>query len=280
MKLDTNVILFNAAGIGVLVTSLGYMAHSSMTTEAVPRCSKVYPAGQQFALEDQHGKRLSAISFQAVAGVREWGVIQNARVVAGSGDTHAPKSLLEVSFAPTNNEEKPDQNGVGFLWKVGAIQSAASVCLSYGVQFPDDFDFKQGGYLPGLFLAADLDHLSETQPPEGFQARMGWMSGGDLATEVRSSVTQSVWQGAKRPTRLQPGKWMMIEQEIRINTAGAADGLLRVWVNGKLALENTGMAYTAPSIRNFTGVLSEIGYAGSKGDPIKVRLSPYVVQWQ
>ena len=45
MKLpNLQTVLFNGAGVAILVTVAGYMANAFFTTEQIPRCSQRYPA--------------------------------------------------------------------------------------------------------------------------------------------------------------------------------------------------------------------------------------------
>ncbi len=40
---------------------------------------------------------------------------------------------------------------------------------------------------------------------------------------------------------LEPGRWHLIEQEIKLNHPERADGQLRAWVDGRLVYENTAL---------------------------------------
>jgi hypothetical protein len=49
---------------------------------------------------------------------------------------------------------------------------------------------------------------------------------------------QWVWTG-KNPALLAQNRWYCIEQELRLNTPGQEDGVLRVWLDGSLVFEKT-----------------------------------------
>jgi hypothetical protein len=71
-----------------------------------------------------------------------------------------------------------------------------------------------------------------------------------------------------------------VEQEIALNSKGAGDGILRLWIDGKLRIENRSLALKSDSSPGFSGVVADIGYAHSAGDPVTLKVSPFVVQWQ
>jgi hypothetical protein len=49
------------------------------------------------------------------------------------------------------------------------------------------------------------------------------------------------WIGKGDAGLAELGKWMCIEGELKVNTPGVRDGLLRTWVNGRLAFEKKGV---------------------------------------
>lgn len=278
-KLSLNTIAFNLAGAAVLLTVSGYVVLSFFKSGTVDRCSMRFPAGQQFAFDsDDHGTPLTPIELQARAGLREWGILQNAKILAAP-DAPGGK-VLEVSLAKTENEDRMDENGIGFVWPVTNMQSAESACLTYSVFLPEGFEFKASGYLPGLYGARDVADIDAEQPGEGFAARVSWAQAGDVGLEVRSPSTQGYWQGTKMISRWPLGRWLLIEQEVKLNTPGVDDGILRMWVDGALKVENLGANLRAAPESRLTGVISDIGYARSASDPAAIKLSPFIVQWQ
>ena len=65
MRLDRNTILFNVAGVGILLVVVGYMANSFLASETVEVCRARYGDGEQFALRGAGGKKLTNIELQA-----------------------------------------------------------------------------------------------------------------------------------------------------------------------------------------------------------------------
>ena len=279
MPKNFNSIIFNLAGVAVMLTAGGYMVMSFLLTPRVEVCTKRYAPGQQFVYDSIKGKPLTPIDLQARSGSREWGLLQNAKIV--KGDDGAPGSILEVSLAATGNEDKIDQNGVGFIWPVSDLAKASAGCLSYSAYLPAKFDFKDAGFLPGLYGAADVTQIDEIKPEAAFVARMGWATGGDLGVELRLPGEQGgYWQGASRRTTWGTGRWVRVEQEVKLNTQGSQDGLLRVWIDGYLTIDKAGIDYRRGSDAVFSGIVSDIGYQHSASTVAALRLSPFTIQWQ
>lgn len=273
-----NSIVFNLAGGAVLLIVGGYMIASFFKSGIVQQCSMRYPAGQQFALDAEQGRPLTPIELQARAGLREWGILQNTKILPSDGV--AGGNALNVLLATTGNEDRVDENGIGFVWPVAAMAGAQSACLSYSVYLPDGFEFKTAGILPGLYGGSDVVDIDSQQPGSGFATRVGWAPGGDVGVEVRSPSTQGYWQGAATVTTWSTGRWLAIEQEVKLNTPGQDDGIVRMWANGRLVVQNLGVNLRTQDQTTLTGVVSDIGYARGKGEPAIIRVSPFIVQWQ
>jgi hypothetical protein len=59
-----------------------------------------------------------------------------------------------------------------------------------------------------------------------------------------SNTYGSTWGWNEGPTgMLEKNRWYSIEQYVRLNTPGKNDGVLRAWVDGKLAFERTDLRY-------------------------------------
>jgi hypothetical protein len=273
-----NSILFNLSGVGVLLTVAGYAIYSYVTTPEVVRCTARYPSGQQLALNGLHGIPLSPGELQGRSGSREWGLLKNAKITNNHGG-HAG-SVMEVTLASTDNEEKIHQNGVGYVWPLSEITKVQSACLSYSVLVPASFAFKEYGWLPGLFGAADANQIDEPLHPEdAFAARMGWASQGEVGVDLRSPAG-NYWNGGDRVHKWPTGKWVGIEQEVQLNAPGQENGELRVWIDGKLTLNKSNLVFRKTAGQGLTGVIADVAYATTPSDVATVLLSPFMVQWQ
>lgn len=281
-KPTLNSILFNAAGIGILISTFSYLGYSFFVTEKIPRCSSRYLSPTQFDFSAENGKPMTPLELQARGGTSEWGVLQNANIVAGSGG--APDRILKVALAPTNNEDKVDQNGVSFVWNVDNLNNATSSCLSYKVFIPADFSFPEPGYLPGVFgigpQAPEPEEGEQAKPSEGFQVRIAWAAKGDVGVEVRSAKSEGTWLFASRTTLWPVDRWVDVEQEVVLNTPGVEDGKVRTWIDGSLVIDYDQAYFRGVQETLRSGVLAEIGYARSASDPKTLQISPFRIGWQ
>jgi hypothetical protein len=277
-NMNSGAVLFNLSGAAVLITVVGYMGYAFFRTEEIATCATRYPAGKQFAFDSQAGQLLTPIELQGRAGSREWGILQNTRIVESAGSLKS--ASLQVNLAPTGDDDNANRNGVGFTWPSSELAKATSACLSYNVLLPPKFAFAEPGYLPGLYAVSDVAELDSQTPSEGFAARVGWAQGGDVGVEVRAPGTANAWQGASTNEPWPLGRWVPVQQEITLNSAGAENGTLRLWVDGKLRLENQAVVFKSNSLPGLSGVVADIGYSRAASIPDAIQVSPFVVQWQ
>lgn len=271
---NRNAVLFNAGGAALVVFLGGYMVRNFFASETALSCSTRYPAGLQFALDDKSGAPLTPISLQSRAGFREWGLLGNAVVETTRGQSWG--ASLVVKLAPTNNAERPDQNGVGFVWPVPALKAAQSACLSYHVLLPADVDTTTPGHLPGLVAEAKAADGSEAA---GFAARMAWSRSGDVGVDFSQLKTSeqltSTW-GTIWPR----DRWVRVEQEINLGDASRLNGAVSVWIDGKLEVDSAELNLPTGTSVAFSGVVGDIGYARRPTKYAAVKVSPFVVQWR
>lgn len=273
-----NSIMFNVAGGAVLLTVSAYMLSSFFLQPAIVPCAGRYPAGFQLTFDGAGGKPMTPIDLQARSGSREWGLLQNASVVPG--DRGSTDSVLDVKLAPTDAESGTSENGVGFTWQPNEIAKAQSACLSYRVFLPADFAFKERGMLPGLFGAADVSQIDELEPADSFAVRVAWGQAGDAGMDVRIPSSSGFWETPPRKTNWPLGRWVTVEQELKLNTPGADDGAMRLWIDGALTIDRGGMPLRNSAQSVLSGVVADIGYARTLSAPVHVRVSPFVLQWQ
>lgn len=279
-----NSVLFNVAGVGLVVFLGGYMIQSALHTETVARCSARYGNGQQFSLQNVDGKVMTPIEMQARLPSREWGLLTHARVVPA-----ADKSpFLQVAIGMPagqeqgqDGEERPQgvQDGVGFLWRPHNIGNSRSACLTYRVYLSKDFPFSGRGTLPGLYSVKEDTDVDATQPQQGFVSRLAWDSGGGMGLSLKTPSAAGMWLPA-RGTLWPAGRWVTVEQETVLNTPKMANGVMRVWIDGQLKIEHTQLELGAADGMGMSGVLADIGAADQGQAPARVTLTPFVVQAQ
>jgi len=274
-----NATIFNITGVAVLIFVGGYITAGAFSNETLAPCSSRYPAGQQFALAGPTGQPLDPGQMQARLGWRQWGLLQNAKVVPVAN--RPGEHVLRVQLKPVEDESRaPARNGVGFFWPLNGMQTSTSACLSYLVHLPNDFKFNALGYLPGL--AGDESGLDVTdrRQPASFAARVGWSGDGNVGTEVLTPDSRRTWRIGKRSKNWPRGRWVRVEQEVVLNRPGKADGSVRIWIDGELRYEAGDLMYRADAARGFAGVAGEIGYADAGKSDGVVHISPPRVQWQ
>lgn len=282
-----NAIIFNAAGLGLVVFLAGYMLNSALRTEEVVRCSMRYGDGHQFSLQNSEGEVLSPMELQARVPTREWGLLEKARVV----ETPDKKALfLQVALGPVvqdgaaaqeedaEAENKP-QDGVGFVWQPQNLSGARAGCLSYRLFMSKDIDFGKPGTLPGLYALDETAKLDAQELDAGFISKLGWEKGGVAGVTLRTPQTAGMWIEA-RDRKWPANSWVSIEQEVALNTPGKEDGLMRVWIDGQLTIEHKRLNLGANESSMLAGVVSDVGYKEAAAQPARLTLSPFVVQRQ
>jgi hypothetical protein len=173
---------------------------------------------------------------------------------------------------------------------ISDAQPAQAACLSYQVMLPKDFEFGNGGLLPGLF-GGD----TAAPPKDGrdivltsFGTHVSWTQDGGLGLRVVTEGGEITVQplGVNQPLIMGLGRWVSIDQEVVLNSDGIADGLLRVWVDGQLKLEQSNMPWRLSDAGRFRGVDVRAHFSGGNLTPAKsptttsLRLSPIDVRWQ
>lgn len=266
-----------AAVVGLFV--IGYVAYSWLRTEAEAPCGTRYPAATRFSLQTREGKPLSAIELQARAGLRDFGVVDNAAVVHVEGGP-APEAL-EVrlrKLPPGADADAIARNGIEFHWAPPGMAHAAATCLSYSVWLPDKFAFGTGGFLPGVFgKGAKLEPDAADRALSVFPR---WdESGKPMLTAVLEGgeIRRISGKVAALPTE----RWFKIEQEVVLNEPGKADGRIRLWVNGVLALEDLHVPLRRSDDAVLSGVLASIGYQRAPDlSTGMLRVSPFEIAWR
>jgi hypothetical protein len=105
--------------------------------------------------------------------------------------------------------------------------------LRYFVRFPDDFQFAKGGKLPGLYGGAANAGGKIPDGTDGFSTRFMWRAQGD--GEVYAYLPSSEDHGTslgRGSWSFPTGRWVSIEQAVRLNYPDEDDGTVTVWLDG------------------------------------------------
>ncbi|MDG4576623.1 MAG: hypothetical protein P9C36_12535 [Defluviicoccus sp.] len=163
--------------------------------------------------------------------------------------------------------------GAQFYAPLLAGSEATAACLGYRVRFEDGFAFARGGKLPGLFGSegAPVTTASGCRPVHdqaGFSARLMWRSGGrgevyaytqNKTARCGESLGRGNWTYATGP-------WIAIEEEVILNTPGHDDGRVRVWIDGRLVLDQGGLVYRSGPAVHIQGLFFSTFFGGKKPD--------------
>jgi len=153
--------------------------------------------------------------------------------------------------------------GAGFLWAAG--QAPEARCVSYQLRFSEGFDFALGGKLPGLAGGEAPRGCNAADLSRGFSARLMWRPLGegelylyalDRAARCGDSIGRGAW-------RFAPMQWAEIAQEVILNRPGEANGVVRIWVNGRRVVERTNLVLREDPAIRISGVLFSTFFGGN-----------------
>ncbi len=270
----------NAVGGIALLIIGGYAAFEVSKSRDAKPCSSRFPSATEMSLQKANGVALSPAELQARAGVAERGMIEKASVRKGDG---GPTALaLDVRVGGP----KSSDTGIGFTWAPSTFGKVETACLVYSVHLPADFDFANGGVLPGLYGQANA---STPGNQKGFSARMTWNETVVLGVEavtadIRTSDHEPVGRIEAAGSELKRGRWTHIEQELVLNSADSADGIVRVWIDGRLRLEDKELGWRAHPTLKVSGVMADVAYSGAETTAAKragvISLSAPRLSWR
>lgn len=272
----TKFVVFNAAAGLVGLAALVAAARSILIPATVPACTERYHSMTAFNLE-RAGVTLTAADLQASLGGKDIGVMDNL-TIGPVQDAPAPLAMA-VTLRQGSSDSK---SGAAFPWEPRVLQGKTSAYLSYHVRFPAAFDFQRGGALPGIKGAG------AGEQGDRFLARLAWRpKGGGATLRVTESGTTRAVPAEREAFAFPRGQWVKLEQEVVLNTPKKADGILRVWVDGTLAIDRSDMTYRAKPDVTIAGVSVDAFYGSGPDDPqpapakdAKVWLTPLVARWQ
>lgn len=100
---------------------------------------------------------------------------------------------------------------------------------------------------------------------------------GDAAPARISTAVEST------ETALPKGRWLRVNQEIALNTPGESDGIVRLWIDGKLVVDRTDVRLRSDKSVTFTGVAARAHMLGDTATPAQkdssITLTPFELMW-
>jgi hypothetical protein len=194
-----------------------------------------------------------------------WSNLQVVHEPAGRFPTFLRVHYPAGSASPTVS--RADHAPVGgaqiYLYRDG-VAPTDGADLRYFVRFPAGFDFVKGGKLPGLFGGRVNNGRHIPDGTNGLSTRYMWRAGGHgevyaylpTSKEHGTSLGRGNWS-------FTPDAWHEIEQRVRLNHPGSADGEVQVWFDGKQVLDQRGLEFrTVPDLQ-IEGLFFSTFFGGS-----------------
>jgi hypothetical protein len=87
------------------------------------------------------------------------------------------------------------------------------------------------------------------------------------------------------PVQFPDGRWVKLEEEVVLNDPKQSDGILRVWLDGTLAIDRSDLAYRDRPETTITGVNANVHYghedpAGGAPKDATIWLTPFEIRWK
>lgn len=289
-----NTILFNAAAAVITVAAVAGVIRSYVNTPGSTPCDQRYRSVMTLSLQD-NGAPLTSADLQSRFGGRDVGLLDNVEISKAQGIA-APLALKvnlpKGSGAPEGGDFAV--GGMSFPWEPRAVRTQSAVCLSYNVMLSPDFDLSQNGILPGLIGRSEGED-------DRFAVHVAWFNTKEygIAHQIVSKP-QAAANGAPADASATPavvpfeyevktfdiprGRWARVSQELVLNKPDASDGILRIWVDGRLALERSDMRLRTDASVVITGVAAAThvlnqGLNGPAPGDSTVWFTPYELRW-
>ena len=187
---------------------------------------------------------------------------QNTTSVHGVGI--APNRLAITSSQDRALSVNCDGAGIvesGAHWIADLRFQAREAYLSYRIRFEDGFDFTRGVRLPGLIGGVAPQGATQANGVNGWMTRMTLLpnddGGGDLfsiakyhqsgfASHLGGEDFRRCVGADGSNASLETGRWYTVLQRVRLNRvqpSSRADGILQVWIDGELVLDQQDVEY-------------------------------------
>lgn len=165
--------------------------------------------------------------------------------VEGSSDSHFDGDVL-VDVFPADIYG-PGHSGYNFK---SILPSGDTKTLTYEVMFASDFDFVEGGKLPGLCGGDAASGGTRADGRNGFSSRMMWRTDGRIVSYVYH-VNQADDYGDDFPWKdstgaslyFKKGVWEKIQLTVKINDVGQSNGSITGYFNGNLAFQKQNFVF-------------------------------------
>ncbi len=279
---STTAILLNGAAALVAVASIVTIGRSIVGADRQVSCRERYANAIEWSVQRESGELLSTFDLQARLSSTDWGLTERVSVVRADNPRGA--ALMFDLSRPNKGDgtaTSAPPAGAGFEWAPQSVGSQRAACASFAVRLDPNFAFANGGRLPGLRGGRGSEGRDG---PNAFSTRLSWNADGVLEIHGQMPGLSSSRGVANErgEAKLPRGRWVAVDQEVILNTPGRNDGVVRVWLDGSLVIENRSVAFRTDEETGVRGVLAEVAYTRqpAQSDPnAKIAVAPFEFRW-
>lgn len=195
-----------------------------------------------------------------------WGW-QDVEVVPARGSGSA--TALRVRYPAGSSSQtshrdagSPTGGAQAYLPLDGGGQDALR--LSYSVRFAPGFAFNKGGKLPGLYGGSRTSGGRTPDGTDGLSTRLMWRRGG--AGEVYAYLPSSREHGTslgRGSWTFEPDRWYAVEQQVRLNDVGRANGEILLDVDGRRVMSERGLRFRTTRDLRIDGIFFSTFFGGT-----------------
>ncbi|KAI9316688.1 hypothetical protein BX666DRAFT_1834234, partial [Dichotomocladium elegans] len=182
------------------------------------------------------------------------------------------------SYSPSGTKVNDGSlGGAEFLALPFGQASYDGALLSYEVAFAENFNWVKGGKLPGIFGGFEPQGCSGGNKADGqscFSVRLMWreLGAGEAYAYLpensicgsRSTVCNDEYgiSFSRGVIQFKTNQWTKLEIYIKINNATEADGILMVWQDGSLVINQQSLKYRTRDSVAATGLMFSTFFGG------------------
>lgn len=167
-------------------------------------------------------------------------------------------------------------NGISKSYSLSNFCS--STILEYKIYFPNNFDFVKGGKLPGLYGGDIKEGCSGcVHSNKCFSTRLMWRKNGNgeiyLYSSNQKDLNVKKYNDGSCGVSLGRGnfkfyknKWIDIKEQIILNDLNNNNGIIKLWVNNTLYIENGNIEFQNTNTKNITSLFFSTFYGGNTKD--------------
>ena len=201
-------------------------------------------AGQQFI--EKSWSKIEGISVEWVDG------FDQGRTIIDSSISHSGKNSLRILYPSAG--VGPDESGAQVPLK---FTPSNQYYVSYWMRFSDNFSWgttQFTGKLPGLGAGKNCSGCQICDGTNGFTARLLWRKDGKLVLYLyhMDKVNQcgddfDLFDEKGKPFFVNKGEWINVIERVKVNSENKADGEVQIWLNGKEAINKSGIKFVTNS---------------------------------